>query len=32
MVNHQHRRQEYTVGERMSSTSGVGKVGQLHVN
>ena len=31
-ANLQQRRQEYTMEKRVSSASGVGKAGQLHVN
>ena len=31
-INLQQRRQEYTMGKTVSSASGVGKVGQPHVN
>ena len=31
-INLQQRRQEYTMEKRVSSASGVGKAGQLHVN
>ena len=32
IINLGQRRQEYTVGKRVSSEGGVGKFGQLHVN